>query len=122
MQIESYCKFLTICNGARCGLVDLYSFEMLCKSQYRVKEISGGENNWICIGQILYEPIAINKTDKKVYRFYQGHEKDINYDCFGSFDEFLSEYVFGNKYIDIIPSFETDGWNMLIKNIRSCSK
>ena len=117
LVIQPYYEFLRECNGARCGSIDLWSSEMLLKNQYRVTEIPGGEHNWICIGQILYEPTVINKMDGKVYRFYQGHETDMAADCFGIIDEFLMRYVFGNKYAEIIPDADDEEWYQFLKRI-----
>lgn len=116
-KIQSYYDFLKECNGARCGSIDLWSFEMLLKNQYRVTEIPGCKDTWLCIGQILYEPIVVNKIEGKVYRFYQGHETDISADCLGSFEEFLMMYVFGNKYAEIIPDADKEGWYQFLQKI-----
>lgn len=117
LDIQIYYEFLIECNGAYCGSIDLWNSDMLLKSQYRVKDFPGGKDNWVCIGQILYEPIAINKIDGNVYRFYQGYESDIKPDCFGCFDDFLTMYVFGNKYADILPNAEDEEWyKFLMKN------
>lgn len=117
LKIQSYYEFLREYNGARFGSIDLWSSELLLKNQYRVTEIPGGEDNWTCIGQILYEPTVINKKDGKVYRFYQGHETDMQADCFGVFDEFLLRYVFGEKYAEIIPDAEEEEWYQFLKRI-----
>lgn len=116
-NIQVYYEFLKECNGAQCGSIDFWNFEILIKNQYRVSEIPSGEDNWICIEQILYEPIVISKMDGKVYRFYQGHEIDIQADCFGSFDEFLMRYVFGNRYAEIIPDADKEEWYQFLKKI-----
>ena len=60
---------------------------------------------------------VLNKTDTKVYRFYQGFEDDIEPDCFGDFDDFLLEYVFGDKYAKIIPKAYEDEWYRLLKKL-----
>lgn len=117
LNLQPYYEFLRECNGARCGSIDLWSAEILLKNQYRVTEIPGGEDNWICIGQILYEPTVINKMDGKVYRFYQGHETDMPADCFGIFDEFLMRYVFGENYAEIIPDADEEEWYQFLKKI-----
>lgn len=116
-NIQEYYDFLGECDGARCGSIDFWSFEMLLKNHYRVSEIPDGEDNWVCIGQILYEPIVISKIDGNVYRFYQGHETDTEADCFGSFDEFLMRYVFGDKYAEIIPDASEEEWYQFLKKI-----
>ena len=117
LNIGEYYEFLRECNGARCGAIDLWSFEELLKNQYRVSEIPGGKDNWVCIGQILYEPTVINKADGNVYRFYQGHETNISADCFGNFDEFFMRYVFGDKYAKIIPDADEEEWYQFLKKI-----
>ena len=116
-NIQQYNDFLRECNGARCGSIDFWSVELLLKNQYRVLDIPGGENEWLCIGQILYEPLVLNKNDLKVYRFYQGGEDEIQGDCFGDFDYFMLNYVFGVNYLDIMPDAEEDEWFQLLKRL-----
>lgn len=116
-NIQHYYDFLKESNGARCGSIDFWSAELLKKNQYRVLDIPGGENEWICIGQILYEPLVLNKNDFKIYRFYQGCEDVVQGDCFGDFDYFMLNYVFGTKYLDIVPNAEDDGWFQLLKKL-----
>ena len=47
-NIQQYNDFLRECNGARCGSIDFWSVELLLKNQYRVLDIPGGENEWLC--------------------------------------------------------------------------
>lgn len=117
LNISMFYEFLYECNGARCGEIDLWDINQLLRSRYRVTDIPNGEEMCVCIGQVNYEPIVINKFNGNVYRFYQGHETDIKADCFGSFDEFLSSYVFGDKYVDIVTNAENDEWYKFIKKL-----
>lgn len=97
VSIKSYCDFLKICNGARCGSIDLWSEELLANNQYRVLELDGADEKWMCIGQVLYEPLVIDLDTEDVYLFCQGCENEIDGKCFGKLDIFLSDYVFGEK-------------------------
>lgn len=116
--IRPYYDFLRECNGARCGSIDLWSDELLSGIQFRVTDMPGGADKWLCIGQILYEPVVMNKADGMVYRFYQGAETEGPADCFGILDEFLIEYVFGTRYADIIPNADDEEWYQLIKKLK----
>jgi len=71
LNLKEYYDFLRECDGARCGSIDFVAFDGLPEIKYRVTDFPGGNNIWICIGQILYEPIAINKTNGNVYLFFQ---------------------------------------------------
>lgn len=117
LRIKPYCDFLNVCNGASCGDIDLWSNEDIGQNQFRVTDLDGGSEKWVCIGQILYEPLVINLDSEEVYLFYQGHEKEIEGKCFGKFDDFLMEYVFGEKYAEIIPDVQDDEWYSFLRRI-----
>lgn len=107
--INEYMDFLSECNGARFGSIEFWSFDELPSHQYRVEDLPGGKDNWLEIGQILYEPLVICKLDGKLYSFLQGFATD-NMECFSNFDDFLTNYVFGKKYMDIIPDSHDEEW------------
>lgn len=115
--IKPYCDFLEVCNGARCGIIDLWSDEDIENNQYRVTDLIGGSDNWICIGQILYEPLVFNLKDEQVYLFFQGHEREIKESCFGEFDTFLLNYVFGKRYRELMPNTVNDEWYDFLKRL-----
>ena len=117
-NIQSYYDFLDICNGARCGSIDFFGTDMLNDYQFMVSAIPGGEEEWFYVGQILYEPVVINKTNSKVYCIYRDNADDNLGDCYGYFDDFLTDYVFGKKYADIIPDAEDDEWYQLLKKLK----
>lgn len=118
INLKEYIEFLKECDGARCGAIDFVSFDEIPDIQYRVTDIPGGNDVWICIGQILYEPLVINKTDGNVYLYYQGHEDEVQPKSFGSFDYFLMEYVFGKKYAEIIPDADQEEWYQFLKKLK----
>ena len=116
--LQIYYDFLRECNGASFGAIDLFEIEILEKHQFVVTGIPGGEENWFCIGQILYEPVLINKNDLKLYLFYRDNEDVDPADCLGYLDDFLMNYVFGAKYVDIIPDADNDEWYQLLKKLK----
>ncbi len=118
IALNSYYKFLNVCNGGRCGAIDLWSDELLFSNQYRVVELVGGEEKWLCIGQILYEPLVMELNTEEVYLFYQGCENEIEGKCFGKLDDFLEDYVFGRKYAKIIPNADEDKWYIFLEKIK----
>lgn len=112
-----YSDFLKVCNGGRCGAIDLWSNELILNNQYRVTELVGGNENWFCIGQVLYEPLVVKLDTEDIYLFYQGCENEIEGKCFGIFDTFLNDYVFGKKYAEIIPDAEKEEWYIFLNKM-----
>ena len=108
----------------RCGSIDIFGADIIQDYQFMVNNIPGGNDKWLYIGQILYEPVVINKIDSKVYRFFRGNEDINTADCLGLFDEFLLNYVFGDKYAEIVPDAEDDEWYRFLKKIKveKCEK
>ena len=115
--LQIYYDFLSECNGARFGAIDLFGAEILEKYQFMVSDIPGGDERWFYIGQILYEPLLFNKNDLKLYLFYRETEDVDPTDCFGYLDDFLMNYVFGKKYAEIIPDADNDEWYQLLKKL-----
>ena len=118
IALNSYYEFLNVCNGARCGAIDLWSNELLFGNQYRVMELVGDVEKWLCIGQVLYEPIVMKRDTEEVYLFYQGFENEIEGKCFGKLDDFLDNYVFGRKYAKIIPNADEEEWYIFLEKIK----
>ena len=116
--LQIYFDFLNECNGASFGAIDLFETEILEEHQFVINGIPAGEENWFCIGQILYEPLLFNKNDLKVYLFYRDNEDVDPADCLGYLDDFLMNYVFGAKYADIIPDADNDEWYQLVKKLK----
>lgn len=104
---QPYFDFLKECNGARFGAVDLWSFAELSEHQFRMTAMLRGMENWLEIGQVLYDPLVIEKSTGLVYLFKQSDPEGLER-SFGEFDEFLFHYVFGRKYVEIVPDAEID--------------
>lgn len=49
-------------------------------------------------------------------------EKDKQWQIISKFNEFIIDYVFGEKYCMIVPNVNEDQWYQFIKNIKLWSK
>ena len=112
---NEYYDFLKESNGARFGIIDFCNFERMEGIQFRVTDLPGAEKEWLCIGQILYEPLVMNRKSKLLYLYFQGNEDDKEPIYFGQFDDFLANYVFGAKYAEIVPNCDEDDWYAFLK-------
>ena len=105
--------FLKLCNGATFGDIILWSVEELLENQYRVPS---EQPSWYEIGQLLYEPLFLDKHSQcvifptDVYEGIEGIEVD--------FDTFTREYIFGSKYKEKIIGYdnEDDDWSAFLSN------
>ena len=105
--------FLKLCNGGSFGDIILWSTEELLDNQYRVP---AEQPSWYEIGQLLYEPLFLDKHTQQVIfpaDSYEGIE-EINID----FDTFVKEYIFGNKYKEKVIGYdnEEDNWAVFLSN------
>ena len=105
--------FLKLCNGGSFGDIILWSVEELLENQYC---IPAEQPSWYEIGQLLYEPIFLDKHTQcvifptDVYEGIEGIEVD--------FDTFVREYIFGSKYKEKIIGYdnEDDDWSAFLSN------
>lgn len=105
--------FLKLCNGGSFGDIILWSVEELLENQYRVPS---EQPSWYEIGQLLYEPLFLDKHTQcvifptDVYEGIEGIEVD--------FDTFTREYIFGSKYKEKIIGYdnEDDDWSVFLSN------
>ena len=105
--------FLKFCNGGSFGDIILWSAEELLENQYR---IPAEQPSWYEIGQLLYEPIFLDKHTQcvifptDVYEGIEGIEVD--------FDTFVREYIFGSKYKEKIIGYdnEDDDWSAFLSD------
>ena len=118
-----YSEFLRVSNGIRCGITELFSAEYIKKNQYTAEHIDGGKELWFCIGQVLYQPLLINLQNHNVYLFYNSYFYDDrtenSYRNLGKFDDFLTDFIFGKRYSELIPDIkiEYDKWYIFLKEI-----
>ena len=109
----AHCAFLKLCNGGSFGDIILWSTEELLDNQYRVP---ANQSSWCEIGQLLYEPLFLDKDTQHVIfpaDSYEGIE-EIDVD----FNTFISEYIFGNKYKEKIIGYdnEDDDWSAFLSD------
>ena len=108
----AHCVFLKLCNGGSFGDIILWNTEELPDNQYRVPQ---DQLSWYEIGQLLYEPLFLDKDTQHVIfpaNSYEGFEQ-IDVD----FDTFVREYIFGNKYKEKIIGYDNadDDWSGFLK-------
>ena len=109
----AHCVFLKLCNGGSFGDIILWSTEELLDNQYRVP---AEQPSWYEIGQLLYEPLFLDKHTQQVifpadsYEGMEGFEVD--------FDTFVKEYIFGNKYKEKVIGYDNaeDDWAVFLSN------
>ena len=113
----AHCAFLKLCNGGSFGDIILWNTEELLDNQYCVP---ANQSSWYEIGQILYEPLFLDKHTQHVIfpaDSYEGIE-EIDVD----FNTFVSEYIFGNKYKEKIIGYDNanDDWSVFLNNSSIC--
>ncbi len=113
----AYSAFLRLCNGGSFGDIILWSVEELLDNQYRVPS---DQPSWCEIGQLLYEPLFLDKDTQHVIfpaDSYEGIE-EIDVD----FDTFVREYIFGSKYKEKIIDYDDadDDWSDFLNNSSIC--
>ena len=54
--------FLSDINGGRFGAFDIWSLEELDMNQVFASVMPGDRDHWLVIGQMIYEPIGLNRT------------------------------------------------------------
>ena len=113
----AHSAFLRLCNGGSFGDIILWSVEELLDNQYRVPS---DQPSWCEIGQLLYEPLFLDKDTQHVLfpaDSYEGIE-EIDVD----FDTFVKEYIFGSKYKEKIIGYDDtdDDWSDFLNNSSMC--
>ena len=113
----AHCAFLKLCNGGSFGDIILWSTEELLDNQYRVP---ANQSSWCEIGQLLYEPLFLDKDTQHVIFLADSYEgiEEIDVD----FDTFVKEYIFGSKYKEKIIGYDNanDDWSVFLNNSSIC--
>lgn len=118
LKLGKYYDLLKVTNGARCGDIDFWSYSELESNQYVLSDIQDDKESWLSIGQILYEPLLMNRFDGNVYKL---DEDGTTMNGFGELDFFLKNDVFGSGYCKVIPDSEQDDWFLFLKEKRIIS-
>lgn len=112
LKLGKYYDLLKVTNGARCGDIDLWSYSELERNQYVLSDMQDDKQSWLAIGQILYEPLLMNRFDGNVYKL---DEDGTTMNGFGELDFFLKNDVFGSGYCRVIPDSEQDDWYLFLE-------
>jgi hypothetical protein len=105
-----YFEFLAVCDGGRFGAVDLWSLEELSAQQERAEDLPGGRAQWLCIGQLLYEPLALEAGSDVVRLFPPGEEQGGG-TAYGALDAFLERHLLGTAgYAELVPDADQEDW------------
>ncbi|NGZ77917.1 hypothetical protein [Saccharibacillus alkalitolerans] len=112
---SDYRKVLNLFDGARCGAIDLWSYADLRQYQFRVSDVEGGPNAWIEIGQVLYEPLLLDRAKGSVYLLNTDREQlRLLAD---NLQSFLKNDVFGPGYAKLFPDCEHDDWYLFLRKM-----
>jgi hypothetical protein len=98
--------FLSNINGGRFGAFDIWSLEELDMNQVFASVMPGGQHDWLVIGQMIYEPIGLNRASGEVVCFPEGREPM----GLGIVGMFATNYLLGKAYSTVIPNSEQDEW------------
>lgn len=112
--LGEHLAFLRMCDGARCGVIDLWPLEHIPGQQYRIENFPGAVE-WLSVGQVLYEPLVLNRISGKVKLLTYGFPPVIDGPEYGSFNDFLQESVFGSGYLSLALNDQNDDWALLLK-------
>lgn len=113
----TYYEFLSEANGARCGSIDLWSAEEIPGKQFMTVALPGGGDRWLSIGQVVYEPLVIDRKTGDVAIFQQGPPMGLPGAEQGDLDRFLDESVFGPRYAEIIPDSHDEEWFQILQEL-----
>ena len=109
----AHCAFLKLCNGGSFGDIILWNTEELLDNQYHVP---AEQPSWYEIGQLLYEPLFLDKHTQQVIFPADSYEGMEAFEV--DFDTFVKEYIFGNKYKEKVIGYdsEEDDWAVFLSN------
>ena len=99
-----YRAFLEACDGGRFGSVDLWSASELAGKQFLGADLPGERADWIVVGQLLYEVLALDARGQVVVA-----RRDGPHESLGGLDDFLIRLL-GEGYSTLVEGGEQDEW------------
>lgn len=105
-----YYDFLRIADGVRCGVIDLWSYKDISRNQYMIID----KEKWLCIGQVNYVPLVLEKKSYDVYIYDETKEENKQWSFVSDFNDFIINYLLGDKYVMIVPDCEDDLWYQFV--------
>lgn len=103
-----FADLLAEADGGRFGSIDVWSLAEYEAKQYPSVDFPGGRERWLIIGQLLYEPMALDSKTGQLYLFARDGDEDG--ENLGEFDEFFTDAVFGSRYAQVIADGDKDEW------------
>ncbi|RNB51439.1 hypothetical protein EDM57_22415 [Brevibacillus gelatini] len=114
-SIRTYSEYLEESAESFFGNIVLFHPSDLYNFQYYVDEYPGLIGKWLCIGKIIDNPLLLNLNTGRVHLFV-GYPSNCYDKELGDFEEFLRDYVFGEKYSSLFPWVDEDEWYFFLKN------
>lgn len=107
----AYADFLRVCDGGRFGEIDLWAGDELGGNQYLVSSIPGGASRWLVIGQVLYQPLALERSTSQLTLF---DTEGLEARALGDLDKFLEGLLSAQGYLAVTQAEEPDEWSRLL--------
>jgi hypothetical protein len=104
---RSYADFLERTDGATFGSVDFWSWNDLPNKQYPAIDFPGGPQRWLVVGQILYEPCALDAESGELRLFRRYGEPEGQ--SLGGLSSFVGRLL-SRDYASVVIEGEHDEW------------
>lgn len=114
--LKDYVVFLSEVDQFIAGAITMMAMDELKNIQFCVEEMEDDE--WICIGKIIDEPIFININDGGVVWLQGLPEEEKTIKELGDFNYFMNNYVFGKKYTELYNGSEQSNWYKKLKEAK----
>lgn len=110
---SAYFEFLKESDGARFGIIDLFDHALLPERNSDIEEFDTGL--WLCVGQVLYEPLLIDRRNGNVAILKRDSGEIIK--IAASFDAFLENYAIGPRYSELLARPAEDRWSQVLRSL-----
>ncbi|KMZ39638.1 MULTISPECIES: hypothetical protein [Bacillales] len=111
--LQDYYLFLNEYSSIRCGVVIIFGRNELQNYQFPVADMPGEHQTWLCIGKVEPYPLFINKTNGQICCLISEPGAEEKIICYGDINNFLDEYMLGEKYPELGGE---DEWYDLLKS------
>ncbi|MCM3290086.1 hypothetical protein M3661_08085 [Paenibacillus sp. MER 180] len=112
---QDYQDYLNEYSSLRCGSVILFGRKELQQFQFPVADMPGQFEEWVCIGKIDPDPLFISKKNGQICCLVGEPGMEMKITSYGAFNEFLENFVFGERYVEVGGS---DKWYDLLKSYK----
>jgi hypothetical protein len=109
-------SFYDLCaqaDGSRMGSVDFWSRAEAPSKQFTISEAIPNGAQWLAIGQLLYDPLALDEQGRLV--LLQA-TPTMTAQHLGTLDDFLMSLL-SARYRGIVPDGEMDDWWQLLGSV-----